>query len=102
MLGAQRIRVGSITAINIDEETTPYKHIYTVSASDTSNCSGTFPLGNKTSTAFGGAFDLIVSYVANRVAQTLQDNGTGRIWWRYFANNSGWSNWYRVSVTEVT
>ena len=82
LLGASRRRVTG--GVNIDEMITPYIHIYTVSGAETQESSGTFPKGNGTATAFNGAFDLEVKYVANRISQTMQDNGTGGIWWRYY------------------
>lgn len=79
---------------------TPYTHIYTVSAAETNVCQGTFPKGNGTATAFGGAFDLEVKHVANRISQTMQDNGVGGIWWRYYnTSTQSWSVWYEVTTT---
>lgn len=86
--------------VNIDEMITPYIHIYTVSATETQECQGTFPKGSGTATEFGGAFDLEVKYVANRIGQKMQDNGIGGIWWRYYnANSQIWSVWYKVTTT---
>lgn len=97
LLGASRRRVNGV---NIDEMITPYIHIYTVSAAETQECQGTFPKGSGTATEFGGAFDLEVKYVANRISQTMQDNGIGGIWWRYYnATSQSWSVWYKVTTT---
>ena len=78
----------------------PYQHFCTVSSDETKTCSGTFPRGSGTATEFGGAFDLEVKYVANRIAQIMQDNGVGGIWLRYYnANTRIWTVWYKVTTT---
>jgi hypothetical protein len=97
VLGASRRKANGA---NIDEMTTPYIHIYTVNAAETNECQGIFPKGSGTATAFSGAFDLEVKYVANRISQTMQDNGVGGIWWRYYNTSSQiWSVWYKVTTT---